>query len=473
MFATFRNWKLLFRDEGRWQLWVIGLFVLMQGLVIVNAVLHNPEMGYDADDHLSYMQVLPERLPSSQDTREFFSAPLPYFIPGVVDEVCTRIFAARDPNWVFEYCRDWGGNTAQGLNVLLSFGAGILMLSLAQRLRPGSWYFKVGVLLLLTLLTVYYKTFAQVRGEPYVVFFTVWILDVLFAWIDAPLSAVGWQQGVGLGVLVGLLMLSRQWGAMLIPVLLLFPLMMFWVRRRLDWGLLRTLVLGALTAALVGGWFYVWLLIRYDTLTAFNLKTPGFSFANQPYKFYRHTGLEDWELFRVPIRENFANEFMPIMYSDTWGDYWGYFVFIRAKSYLGEKGYENGAQIAPYLGRVNLVSLYPTFLMALGLLLGLHHVVRLRIEKTNAKFMLMWIFLVSAGLMYGYFVIAYPDPPRGATIKPTYVLHALIVLPLFAADFLETLRRRSARGWWLAVGLLVLVLIHNLPAMVTRYNVFL
>ncbi len=111
--------------------------------------------------------------------------------------------------------------------------------------------------------------------------------------------------------------------------------------------------------------------------------------------------------------------------------------------------------------------------MALGLLLGLHHVVRLRIEKTNAKFMLMWIFLVSAGLMYGYFVIAYPDPPRGATIKPTYVLHALIVLPLFAADLLEILRRRSARAWWLTVGLLALVFLHNLPAMVTRYNVFL
>ncbi|GAB4396198.1 MAG: hypothetical protein OHK0052_17250 [Anaerolineales bacterium] len=328
MFATFRNWKLLFRDEGRWQPWVIGLFVLMQGLVIVNAVLHNPEMGYDAEDHLSYMQVLPERLPSPQDTREFFSAPLPYFIPGIVDEGCTRIFAQRDPNWVFEYCRDWGGKTAQGLNVLLSFGVGILMLSLAQRLRPGSWYFKVSTLLLLLLFTVYYKTFAQVRGEPYVVFFAMWILDVLFKWTDAQ-SAVGWRQGLGLGALVGLLMLSRQWGAMLLPALLLLPLLMLWARRRFDWGLLRTLAVGALGAALIGGWFYAWLLIRYDTLTAFNLKTPGFSFANQPYKFYRHTGLQDWELFRVPVRENFANEFMPIMYSDTWGDYWGYFVFIR------------------------------------------------------------------------------------------------------------------------------------------------
>lgn len=122
---------------------------------------------------------------------------------------------------------------------------------------------------------------------------------------------------------------------------------------------------------------------------------------------------------------------------------------------------------------MNLVSLYPFGVLVLGLLLGLRHIVRLHIDNTNVKFALLWIFLVSAALMYGYFVIAYPDPPRGATIKPTYILHALMVLPLFAADLLETLRHRSARGWWLAVGLLVLVLMHNLPAMVTRYNVFL
>jgi hypothetical protein len=36
-------------------------------------VIHNPEMGYDAEDHLDYLITLPDRLPGPDDTRESFA----------------------------------------------------------------------------------------------------------------------------------------------------------------------------------------------------------------------------------------------------------------------------------------------------------------------------------------------------------------------------------------------------------------
>ena len=32
-------------------------------------------------------------------------------------------------------------------------------------------------------------------------------------------------------------------------------------------------------------------------------------------------------LFSKPIRPNLDNQFFSIIYSDLWGDYWGYFIF--------------------------------------------------------------------------------------------------------------------------------------------------
>jgi hypothetical protein len=182
-------------------------------------------------------------------------------------------------------------------------------------------------------------------------------------------------------------------------------------------------------------------------------------------------------LFKSPVRGTFDNQLFPIFYADTWGDYWGHFVFIQDRSYLGKLGYGNRAQIAPYLGRVDAVSLYPSLIFFAGMVVGgvsLSGFFRGEgQEKSRSLFnVFLFLFVIVSFLLFFYFLIIYPFLDQGDTIKAAYLLHALVVLPLLGAEFLERLRRRYPAGYLACMALLGLVFLHNLPAMITRYRVF-
>jgi hypothetical protein len=70
-------------------------------------------------------------------------------------------------------------------------------------------------------------------------------------------------------------------------------------------------------------------------------------------------------------------------------------------------------------------------------------------------------------------LIVYPIPDQGDTIKASYLLHVLVVLPLLGAEFLEGVQARNPRVYYVCLILLGLTFAHNLPAMITRYWFFL
>ena len=95
------------------------------------------------------------------------------------------------------------------------------------------------------------------------------------------------------------------------------------------------------------------LFFEYGSITAFNRDPSSFSFRNQPLSFYFGLGLND--IFSKPIRGfSMTNMVLPVLYADTWGDYWGYFNVT-----MGKGGLDTNYEIVPYLGRVNLISLFP------------------------------------------------------------------------------------------------------------------
>lgn len=466
--------KSPFLTGGKFNWLIFFLFVAINALVLTNTILHDTEMGYDADDHLLYIQVLPGRLPGPEDTREFFSPPLPYFLPSLVWQGCASLSTEID--WrTYEFCRDdLAGKFAQVLNFFLSLGLTFTLLKLCDLLRPDSRTLKISVLMLLGVMTVYYKTFAQVRGEPYVAFFTVLAL-YLVAHMLVHRRELSWKNGIFLGIVIGLLVMSRQWGFTLIPALLGLGMILLLTERKASFSMLKALTVSAAISFLVGGWFYIFLYAEYGTFSAFNMKGQGFSFANQPYNFYRHTGLQNNRLFTEPTREAFPNEFIPIFYSEIWGDYWGYHVFIREKSYLGSLGYDNQAEINPYLGRVNLISLYPTMIYITGILTGLVNALFLlkRNDPQRDRHLFnafLLLFLISSFVLYMYFLISYPEMIRGTTIKATYILQGLLVLPLLGAEFLEQIQLRSRSVYAIMVGLVGLVWVHNLGTIITKYT---
>ena len=71
---------------------------------------------------------------------------------------------------------------------------------------------------------------------------------------------------------------------------------------------------------------------------------------------------------------------------------------------------------------------------------------------------------------YLWFLIMYPTPGKGDTVKAAYMLHLYPLVALQAADLLLRIRRRSVRAYRAALVVLVCVALHNLPTCLTRYG---
>jgi hypothetical protein len=148
---------------------VLVLAAAINLLLAANVFLHNPFVGYDSDAHLDRMTFGPFDLPSDR-TKEFYSPPLPYFLPSLIFQLCDGETNA---------CKQIAEKFAQGLNLVFSIIITILVVKTAEMIKPKNHHFQSATLILFGLLTVYYKSFSQVRGEPYLALFDDYSLPAI------------------------------------------------------------------------------------------------------------------------------------------------------------------------------------------------------------------------------------------------------------------------------------------------------
>ena len=355
-----------FKTEGKIDISLLVAFALINALVLTNACLHDPRIGYDAFSHRDYIQVLAQgHLPTSAESDEFFSPPLPYVFPALLMATAgMSVFKAM--------------KMAQLLQALLSIGLIFFLIKICRLISPRRMV-ALGAIIFVGILPVYYKSFAFVRGEPYVAFFAV-VAIYYFLRIFLQ-NEFTWPNIVAAGCAAGGAMLSRQWGVLLLPALGLFGAVEWFGRSRHRLSIFKATTMILTIAIAASAWFYVGLKQKFGSATAFNRqRTATFSFSNQPRSFY--FGVAPDLLFSKPVRPSFANELIPIFYSEVWGDYWCFFgVFgkdSRSADDLRMSGpwlsqFEVWNEIPPwmvtnysamgaYLGRVNVVSIFPSLL---------------------------------------------------------------------------------------------------------------
>jgi hypothetical protein len=157
------------------------------------------------------------------------------------------------------------------------------------------------------------------------------------------------------------------------------------------------------------------------------------------------------------------------MYSETWGDYWGYFTFIKPGSAPDNIG--NQALIAPYLGEVNLASVLPSLLLFTGFVFGIIHIFQPGKSPTSERTFLVFITLLALSTIFGYLWFIYRYfAQNNLVVKATYIIQFFIALLFLFSGFMEAVRKKSQWAYNLILIVLTLVFIHNLPAMITRYT---
>ncbi|MEW6736130.1 MAG: hypothetical protein AB1489_32855, partial [Acidobacteriota bacterium] len=360
----------------------------------------------------------------------------------------------------------FAGKAAQFYNLFVSLGLCFFLLKISEIIRPNRPSYKIASLLLLGLLPVYYKTFAFVRGEPTLVFFmlaaTYQLLHILFVrrefrTIDT-LALGGW---------LGLMILSRQWGFFFFPAVVIYIVILTLKEKPYSLSLLKMAVVSFIIAAVVGGWFYLVLQVKYGSLTAFNRTPIPFSFTNQPKDFYFGLGLD--EVFDNPVRPAFPNQFIPTFYSETWGDYWGYFTITKLELFGKEP------QRRSYLGRVNLVSLPASAILLAGFMLGSIYLFILVFTQFNRAHtqingLALFPIIITISLIgYFWFQIRFPHIVDGETIKATYMLHIFPFLAMLGGELIERAREKNSYFYVLLLILLGLTILHNISVMLSRF----
>jgi hypothetical protein len=467
-----------FYPHGKLHKPLLSLFLLINLLILVNAVLHDPTKGYDAKDHIQYIQTLAEdrRIPTCQDSAQCYIPPLPYMLPAILLATgqVTLLAAAK---------------LAQLVNVLLSLALTYYVVKICALLEPDRAVLRISSLAAFGILPVFYKTYALIRGEVYLPLLAVFIAYLLLSIFVAGRSTTA--SAILLGSALGLALLARQWGLLAFPAVFIFVAYAA-IKDRSRWQVAAKIA-GAclLFPVLVAGWYYGLMWQRYGTLTAWDRPASKLSPAALPPEFY--FGLGSGRLFTDPIRPSFSNQLPAIFYADTWGDYSAYFlVYIKDKAtgrfrsgeelerLVGTSGPvparfdTNRFSINSYLGRVNLVSLLPSLILAAGLAYGIALAARWLtkpqpVPKAYAALLFSLVILFSlAG--YGWYLLRYQNHGQaGDLIKATHMMQIFPFLGLLGGQVLGKLERRSTMLWWGLMILLGAIALHNIPAMVTHY----
>jgi hypothetical protein len=470
-----------FYHDGKLHKPLILLFILVNLLVFANAIMHDPYQGYDAGDHIHYIKALAikKEIPTCAESAQCYIPPLAYMAPAIV------LATGRINLWE-------AAKFAQLINVLLSLGLTYYLLKICDLVDPQNIIYKFSSLAMLGILPVFYKTFSLIRGETY--------LPVLVVFIAYQVLSIFLARGnlgsnlILLGLAVGLSILARQWGFLVLPAIFLFALYAVLKDHSNLGKSIAIMVVCILIPILVAGWYYLIMFQRYGSLTAWDRPPSKLSLGVFPPEFYFGTG--SGKLFTDPIRPSFSNQLPAIFYSDVWGDYSEYFlvyardtrtgeyiigkyldIMIRSGKPLPDWVETNRYTINGYLGQVNFISLLPSAFFAAGFIfifiLMIRSLTRRSDDDRIFRQTIFFLIVLTSLAGYGWYLLRYQNQGQGGDlIKAVHMMQIFPFLGLLAGGILERIWKWRPKIWITAMIALGLIFIFNLQAMITHYSLF-
>ena len=150
------------------------IFISTIFVLIYNIINYQIFFGYDADAHIRYVNALAMylprtfRLPLSYETYEYFSPPVGYIFPAFIQIVCRNFFK----------CSRLGNSVCSNIwKIYTSISEFNFLITIYFYMKSVNIYlninkkFNFSVFLMISILTVNYRTISMIRGEPYILFF--------------------------------------------------------------------------------------------------------------------------------------------------------------------------------------------------------------------------------------------------------------------------------------------------------------
>src|SRR5574341_1081350 len=132
-----------FYHRGRLDRILLAIYLLINALVLINALASH------------------WRLPTKAETGQYYSPPLPYILPAILTAAQIGLWKAV--------------KLAQLINVLLAMGLTYYLLKICDLIGPENSHLKIASIGMLGILPVFYRSFSLIRGEPYLAFLAVYI----------------------------------------------------------------------------------------------------------------------------------------------------------------------------------------------------------------------------------------------------------------------------------------------------------
>ena len=407
-----------------------AILALLAVVAVRNAVSYPPRAGYDAPEYIAYARDLIERreLPP-EGTGAYYTPPGFPVLAGAATRLGTAL-GLDEPE-----------RLGQLFNALAIAATGVLVFVLARILwprRPVTWLAAVGFYAFFPTVV---KTGAMFHPEPLEMLLTAGALVLLALMLR--FRRYTWPLAVALGAVLGAGQLVRAWSLWVLAVSVVVLIAVALTDRDLRGRALRVLGIAVATAVLVPSPWYAHQALHYSNPVFDQPQPREFLLARRPVAFYVDGRFPD--VVVRPWRDRFNDRFLPVFYTETWGDYFGFWSWGSARG-------ERTDAIDSELARQSLLGLLPTGIAIAGVIALLALAIARPREDPARLIAALPPLAATAAVLY--FAVAYPTND-GDTIKGTYALAAVPALAVSFGFAFDRLAQRRVVGVVLTAALVI------------------
>jgi hypothetical protein len=414
----------------------LGLIAVFAAIATWNAFTYPPQGGFDAAEHIAYAESLAER-------GELPTGGASYTPPGFY-ALAAGAIKLGDALGLAEPER-----MAQLLNVVLGIGTALLLLSLIELLFPARPVVRWAALAFFISCPLVLRTTAMFHPQPLALFLST--LALLLTARMLVHRRHGIWSWLSLAATLGALQLVRSVGLWTAGVVLLTLFITAIAEPAQRRSIVKGLAVGATATVLLALPWYIHLQSTTGSALFGRPASPAGFFDRWPHAFYVNPGLP--HVISDPHRGALSPRFLPILYTDTWGDYFGIWSWNPPRP-----------ELTPRVNRrlvVQSVVGLPLTALALAGWFALAGLAIARVREAPARLLVIQMPIVSlAGALFN--AIQHPSVD-GDTVKALFVLTAVPAWAIsfgFAVDVLLTRSRRIAVPVLGALMLCALVALH-------------